>query len=122
MNENASRIGRPNTICAGDMLQSGSGVFLSCRRARSSLSLSSDPDGFVFALRSLLVVLTATSARPLDCGWYAEDLRCFTPQFARNSCVVLATNSGPPSLESSSGTPNVVKNFLRHAIKPRAPA
>lgn len=69
MNENASRIGRPNTICAGDTLQSGSGVFLSCRRARSRLSLFNDPDGFVFDLRSLLVDLTATSALPFDCGW-----------------------------------------------------
>ena len=59
-------MGRPYMICAGDRLQSGSGVLRSCRRALSSLSLSSDPVGPMFDLNSLLADLTATSARPLD--------------------------------------------------------
>ena len=35
-------------ICAGDKLQSGSGVLRSCESALSNLSLSSDPVGPIF--------------------------------------------------------------------------
>ena len=122
MKAKASRMGRPKIIWAGEMLQSGSGVFLSWRSARRIRSLSSVPDEFTFDLRSLLAVLTATSARPFDCGWYADDLRCLTPHLVRNSCVALAMNSGPPSLDSSSGTPKVEKSLLKQAIRPRDPA
>lgn len=85
MNLKASRMGRPKIIWAGEILQSGSGVFLSWRRARRSLSLSRVPDELVFALRSLLADFTATSARPFDCGWYADDFRCLIPHLVRNS-------------------------------------
>ena len=67
-NDKVSLSGLPKIICAGDMSQSGSGVFLSCRRARRKRSLSSEPVGPILDLKSLLVVLTATSALPFDCG------------------------------------------------------
>ena len=119
--ERESRMGRPKMICAGDKLQSGSGVFLNCSKALRRLSLSREPLGPTFDLSSLLADFTATSARPFDCGWYADDMRCFTPHFCRNSLVIPAVNSGPPSLDSSSGTPNVENEERRHPIRPRAP-
>ena len=71
--EKASLIGLPKTISAGDILQSGSGVFLSCSNALRNLSLSRLPDGLMLDLSKRLADLTATSARPFDCGWYADD-------------------------------------------------
>ena len=65
MYENASFNGLPKMICAGDNLQSGSGVFLSCNFALRNLSLFSFPDLSMFDFSNLLVDLTATSARPL---------------------------------------------------------
>ena len=64
--ENASFNGLPKIICAGDNLQSGSGVFLSCNMALRNLSLFSFPELSMFDFSNLLVDLTATSARPLD--------------------------------------------------------
>ena len=43
------------------------------------------------------------------------------PQWLRKFAVWPAVNSGPPSLESSSGTPKVAKNDLRWQISPAAP-
>ena len=61
-----SRSSRPNMICAGDKLQSRSGVFHSCKIARKKQSWSRFPVGPVLDIRSLLAVFTATSALPLD--------------------------------------------------------
>ena len=66
--EKASLIGRPNTISAGDMLQSGSGVLRIWSMARRKLSLSNEPVEPIFSIRMRFAYLTATSARPLDCG------------------------------------------------------
>ena len=93
-------MGRPKIICAGDKLQSGSGVFLNCNKAMRSLSLLREPLGPTFDLSSLLADFTATSARPFDCGWYAEEMRCLTPHVFKKSLVTPAVNSGPPSLDS----------------------
>ena len=72
-------------------------------------------------LSNLLADFTATSsARPFDCGLYADDIRCFKPYFSRNSDVALAVNSGPPSIDNYSGAAKVSKNFLIQAIRPRA--
>ena len=68
-------MGLPNTISAGEMLQSGSGVLRTCRMALRKLSLSSDPFEPTFSISIRFAFLTATSARPLLCGKYAEDLR-----------------------------------------------
>ena len=68
-----SRMFLPKTISAGDRPQSGSGVFLSCSIARRKRSLSKDPDGSTLARRSRFADLTATSALPFDCGWYADE-------------------------------------------------
>ncbi len=100
-------------ICAGDKLQSQSGVFRSCRIARKKRSWSRFPVGAVLDIRSRFAVLTATSALPLDRGKMTEDTRCCTFHERRKVSVLLAVNSGPPSLPSSSGTPNVPKNVRK---------
>ena len=66
--ENASRSRRPNSISAGEMLQSGSGVLRICKIARKKLSLLMDPFGPILSINNRLHFLTATSALPLDCG------------------------------------------------------
>ena len=62
----ASLIGLPKIISEGDILQSGSGVFLNCMSAFRNLSLSRLPDGPILDLNKCLADLTATSARPFD--------------------------------------------------------
>ena len=119
--DNVSRRGRPNIICAGDRLQSGSGVLRSCNIARTKRSWSRLPVAPVFDIRRRLAVLTATSALPLDCGKLTEDRRCRTPHSRRKFSVSPATNSGPPSLDNSSGTPKVAKKVRRCRIRPVEP-
>ena len=121
-NESVSLSGRPKMICAGDMLQSGLGVLRSCGIARRNLSLLRLPVGPVLDYSRRFAVLTATSALPFDWGKWAEDRRCLMPQWLRKFAVRPAVNSGPPSLESSSGTPKVAKINLRWRISPAAPA
>ena len=121
-NENESLRGRPNRICAGERLQSGSGVLRSCNMARKKRSWSRLPVGPVLDCRRHLAVFTATSAQPFDWGKLTEDTRCRTPQRRGKSCVPLAVNSGPPSLEISSGTPNVAKRERRWRTRPAEPA
>ena len=116
-----SRMGRPKMICAGDRLQSGSGVLRSCNNALRSLSLSREPFGEILDISNLLDDFTATSARPFDCGLYADETLCLISHFLRKSFVRLASNSGPPSLDSSSGTPKVEQRERRQATSPRAP-
>ena len=96
-------------------------MFLNWSKALKNLSQSRVPVGPRFACIRRLVAFTATSARPLDWGWYAEDTLCLTPHLSRNSLVPHAVYSGPPSLDSSSGTPNVEKRERKHAIRPREP-
>ena len=102
---NASRNGRPNKIWAGERWQLESGVLRSCSMAFKKLSVFKDPEGPIFERKSLLAVLTATSARPFDCGKYAEDSRWLTPHWSKKRIVALALNSGPPSLASSVAIP-----------------
>lgn len=59
--------GTTKMICAGEMLQSGSGVLRSCIIVRRNLSVSRDPDGPVLDQRRRLIVLTATSAFLFSC-------------------------------------------------------
>ena len=65
-NERESLRGRPNMICAGDRLQSGSGVLRSCNMARKKRSWSRLPVGPVLDIRRRLAVFTVTSALPFD--------------------------------------------------------
>ena len=67
-NDSESRSERPKIICAGETLQSGSGVLRSYSIALTNLSWSRLPVGLVLAIRSRLAVFTATSALPLDWG------------------------------------------------------
>ena len=67
-------------ICAGEILQSGSGVLRNCNMARRNRSLSRLPVGPVLDTRSRFAVLTATSARPFDWGKYADETRWPMPQ------------------------------------------
>ena len=122
LNDSVSRRGCPNRIWAGDILQSASGVFLRVSIALRRLSLSNEPPLLTLDRSNRLADFTATSARPFDSGLYADDTRCFTSHLVRKSWVISAINSGPPSLESSIGTPNVANIFRRQRISPRAPA
>ena len=80
------------------------------------------PLGLVLFVISRLTVLTATSARQLECGYATEERRWWTPQSWRNLRVTAAVNSGPPSDAHSSGMPNVVKVCCRHLMSPSEPA
>ena len=66
--EKASRMGLPNTTCAGDILQSGSGVLRAWSNARRRPSLFRDPVGPTLSISMRFAFLTATSARPLTGG------------------------------------------------------
>ena len=78
-----------------------------------NLSLLRDPFGPTHVSKRRFTFLTATSARPLDCGLYAEDSLWCTPHRDRNSLVAVASNSGPPSLDKFIGIPNVVNKVRR---------
>ena len=119
--DRVSRRGRPKIICAGERLQSGSGVFRSCSMACRERSWSRLPVGPGLDIRRSLVGFVATSALPLDCGKPAEERRCRTPYKRRKFSVSPAMNSGPPSLESSSGTPKVAKKERRWRTRPEEP-
>ncbi len=67
------------------------------------------PLGPVLPAISHFIDFTATSARQLAWGWYADDMRWWTPQFLRNDLVVCEANSGLPSEVSESGIPKVAK-------------
>ena len=119
VNINKSMIGLPKMISTGEKLQSGSGIFLIC--IKPLMSLSRLPDGVTFDLNRIFTDFTATSARPLGCPKYADDFLCRMPHLARNRLVSLAENSGPPSDDSSFGTPNVANYFCRQFMRPLAP-
>ena len=70
-NESVSLSGQPKMICAGDMLQSGSGVLRSCSIAHRNLSLLRLPVGPVLDCSRRFAVLTTTSALPFDWGRWA---------------------------------------------------
>ena len=120
-NVKESRRGRPKMIWAGDRSQSLSGVFLSWSMARKKRSWLRLPVGLVLHISRRFAALTATSARPLDCGNATEDTRWRTPQRRRNCSVWVAVNSGPPSLDSSSGTPKVANRARRWRTRPAEP-
>ena len=121
-NENASRRGRPNNTWAGDNLHSGSGVLRSCNMPRINWWLLRVPPGPMHDFKSLFAFFTATSALPLDWGLYAAELLWCTPHLDKKSPVAVAENSGPPSLDKLSGTPNVVNRVRKWAIRPAEPA
>ena len=102
---------RPKSSSAGDTPMSGAGVFRWRSNAFATASVSRDPVGLTFDVRMRFIVLTALSARPLLSGKYADDKRWCIPQFRRNVLTSLDSYGGPPSDESSSGTPKVVKYF-----------
>ena len=102
-------------------MQSRSGVFRSCNMARRKRSWSRLPVGPVLDIRRRLADFTATSARPFDSGKATEEIRCLIPHSWRKFFVLLATNSGPPSLASSSGTPKVAKQVRRWRTRPAEP-
>ena len=68
-----SRIMRPNTHIAGDILVSGSGVLRYCKTARCTASVSRSPFAPVLSVIKRFIVLTATSARQLLWGKATED-------------------------------------------------
>ena len=100
-----SLIGLPKMHIAGDSLVVGSGVFLYCRMAFWNASMLMSPSFPVLPVINSLMVLTPTSALQLLCGMATELRRWCTPQLRRNCLELWATNSGPPSDDSSSGMP-----------------
>ena len=107
----------PKRHVAGDTFVVGSGPFRYCRRA---LWIWSDrvPPCPVFPAMSRFIVFTATSAA---WGWYAEEMRWWTPQVFRNVLVAWEENSGPPSDVRVSGIPNVEKVSLSDCRRPDVP-
>ena len=117
-----SRSGRPSNICAGDSLQPGSGVLRYTSKARTIPSLSRLPFGLMLSISKRFAVLTANSALPFEDGNDTEDNLCRIPHFSKNVLVSPALNSGPPSLEISAGTPNVIMILLSALQSPWEPA
>ena len=118
MNERQSLMGRPKSISVGEMFQSGSGMFLTFRRARNNFSLFKEPFSSMLSIRSLLHFITATSALPLDLGKYDDEFLWCTSYRAKNCSILPAINSGLLSLDSSTGTPNVANSKLSKAMRP----
>ena len=87
--DSVSHRGRPNIICAGDRLQSKSGVLRSCSMAHRKRSWSRLPVGSAFNFRWRLAIFTATSALPLNCGKATEDRQCCTSHKRRKFSVSL---------------------------------
>ena len=72
----------PNTICAGDLLQSCIGVFLNYMIALMNLLVSRFPPGPVLSLSNFLPTFTASLTLQLELGLYAELRRwCTSPSF-----------------------------------------
>ena len=75
----------------------------------------------MFVLSSLLTLFTQTSARPFDCEWCAEEILWLTPHFLVKSSIILELYSGPPSLDISSGIPNVANKVRKAPSRPFVP-
>ena len=112
----------PNTHMAGDTFVVGSGVLRCWRIARWKVSVSRFPLGSVLDMMSRLADLTPISARQLEWGNATDDFLWCTPQSRRNFWLALATNSGPPSDDSSSGMPKVENVRRKQVISPLDPS
>jgi len=73
------------------------GVLRYCNNARPALSEFKEPC-VVFSKMILFAVFTASSARPLDWGYSAEDNLWWIPHVFRNFLNLDDVNCGPPSL------------------------
>ena len=117
-----SLTGLPKTHIAGDIRVAGSGVFRYCRIALWKASESRLPLAVTLPVSRRFIVFTPTSALQLLWGNATELRRWWTPQSWRNCVVVVDVNSGPPSVASSSGMPNVEKMRLSALTTPLAPS
>ena len=108
-------------ISAGDIPLSGSWVLWKCKMACVNASVTVFPEEDMLSVENRFMDRTVTSARPLDRELYSDERQCLTPHHLKKSVVSLAINSGPLSLLSSSGTPNVAKYLLRARISPATP-
>ena len=93
----------------------------SCKRPRITASVSRLPFAAMFVLSNLLTLFTETSARPLDSGLCAEELLWCTPHLFIKSLNMSEEYSGPPSLDISSGIPNVANKERRALRRPFVP-
>ena len=93
-----SRMGLPNTICAGDIPNSVSGVFLCCISPLEILSRSGEPSNLLLSIIIRLADFTAVSALKLLLGKYEELVLCSTPHDFKKSLNKLDWNWGPLSL------------------------
>ena len=91
-----------------------------------NLSLLRDPFGLTHVSKRRFTFLTATSARPLDCGLYAEDSLWCTPHRDRNcltNCSSVAAVSEEPvnvkrSSAISSTPPQTVCSTKDSSVQP----
>ena len=116
-----SRRSLPRSICAGDMPVSLSGVFLRVRSPFTSVTVSSSPLGLTASQITHLAVPTDLSAFWLACGNPTEVSLWWTPSFLRNSLVLPAIYSGPPSDVKVSGKPKLWKDWPRSEMRVWAP-
>ena len=112
-----SLICRPNMIWAGDSLVTGSGVLRKVRTACWTASVFRCPELSMLLVISLFMDFTAISALQLLWGNATELSRWWIPHSFRNFCVCPEVNSGPPSDDSSSGTPNVTNDIRSWSIR-----
>ena len=117
-----SLIGRPKIAIAGESFVSGSGVLRYWSMATLNASVLSSPLGDVLDVIIRLTVFTPISAPQFECGNATKDLRWWMPQSRRNFRVCEAMNSGPPSLDSSSGMPNVMNVRFNKSTNPVDPS
>ena len=117
-----SLIGLWKTYLAGEIPVAASGVLRYCMIAFVKLSVSKLPFGLVLSISRRFIELTATSALPLLRACATDDILWCIPQFCSIFFVDAAVNSGPPSLDISSGTPNVWMMSYKELMRPVAPS
>ena len=96
---------------------SWSGVFLKVRRPFTSRMRSSSPLGLAESLIILLADPTDFSAFWLAWENPTEVSMWWTPSFLRNSWVLPAVYSGPPSDVSASGMPKLWNHWPRREMR-----
>ena len=97
----------PNSSSAGETPVVVCGVFLYAKRNRESLS-SVVPSVIFF--NPVLKVFTAVSARPLEAGWYGEDVTCLIPLHCKKDSNSWLTKADPLSVTMTCGIPNCANN------------
>ena len=93
------------------------GVLRYCIKPDTFLSIW--PTAFRLSMRICLVTLTASSARPFVCWWYADETRDCMSQDVMNVRTWCDVKGGSPSAEIPSGTPYMPNHSRRLCIRVR---